>query len=194
LGEPGRRQDHRKRDGRVDPFERKENTMNRIRTTVGVVTALLVLGGCGADSTEPVPDDPASSVATSAPSSSLPSPSPTAEGSAPTTTSSPGALSLRESCQAVADDQQGALDTLRTYARNPLSSDVDVQDLDRLRSELEAVELSAPEPLRQELNNQVGVLNSLVQGIQDGNVQNVDISAFQDARDRISTICEEAAQ
>ncbi|GAA1435125.1 hypothetical protein GCM10009616_31390 [Microlunatus lacustris] len=170
--------------------------MNRIKTTVGAVAALLVLASCGAadDPTEPVPDDPATSAATSAPPSSLPSTSPTVEGSGPTAASPSGVLSLVESCRAVVDDQQDSVETLRGYARNPLSADVDVQDLDRLRSELLAAELSAPEPLRQELNTQVGVLNGLVQGIQDGKVQNVDMSAFQEARDRITTLCEEAGR
>jgi hypothetical protein len=168
--------------------------MDRLRATVGVVTTLLVLAGCGGadDSTEPVPDDPASSAATSAPPSSLPSISPTVEESPPIPPSPSGVLSLTESCQAVVDDQQDALDTLRDHVRNPLNSDV--EDLDRLRSELLAGELSAPEPLRQELDTQVRVLDALVQGLRDGNVPDVDVTAFQDARDRIATLCEEAAR
>lgn len=95
---------------------------------------------------------------------------------------------------AVVDDQQEAVAALRAYVKNPLSPDVDVKDLDRLRSELLAGELSAPTPLRQQLNIQVGVLNSVVQGIQDGNVQSVDIGAFNEAQTSIATLCDEAVR
>jgi len=168
--------------------------MNRIKTTVSAVAALLVLAGCGAseDAPEPVPDDPATSaVATSAPPSTLPSVSPTTAAPAPTAASPSGVLSLADSCRAVLDDQRDALDAVRAYIRNPLADDVDVDDLDRLRSELLAGELSAPEPLRQELNTQVGVLNRLVQGIQDGNVRQIDVDGFADAQERITTLCGE---
>ena len=178
--------------------------MNRITITVSAVAALLVLGGCGADTstTEPVPDSTISSATTTSSSPSPPPSSPTPSSPAPSTptasvSSAPspsGVLSLTESCRAVLDDQQDAVAALRNYVRNPLAGDVSAKDLDRLRSELLAGELSAPEPLRQELNTQVGVLNSVVQGIQDGNVQQVDIGSFQDAQQRITSLCADAGR
>lgn len=170
--------------------------MKSTRTTIGAIAALLVLAGCGADGgTDPAPDAPSSAVATSAPPSALPpTTTPTADISSPATPGPSGALTLAESCQAVLDDQQGAVTALRAYVRNPLSADVDVADLDRLRSELLAGELSAPEPLRQELSTQVGVLERVVQGIQDRDVQAVDIGSFEESRERITSLCEEAGQ
>ena len=169
--------------------------MRYIRSTVSAVTALLVLAACGADEETPDPvPDPTAAGTTSAPQIPTPSsPAPTSSTPSAAESPSPSAvLTLVESCRAVLDDQQAAVTALRTYVRNPLAADVDVEDLDRLRSELKAGELSAPEPLRQELSNQVGVLNSVVEGIQDGNVQRVDVDAFEDARERITSLCEDA--
>lgn len=177
--------------------------MNRTKTTVTAVAALLVLAGCNAgdDVSDPAPGPGTSSAPVStAPTSTAPtSPAPsttisTTSTSGPAPASASGVLSLVESCQAVLDDQQTAVTALRAYVKNPLDPKVDVKDLDRLRSELLAGELSAPEPLRQELNRQVGVLNSVVQGIQDRKVQRVDLDAFQDARQRINTVCDSAAR
>ncbi len=167
--------------------------MRRIKRTVGAAAALLVLTACGADAEapDPVPADPTGVPTTSAPATPTPS-SPST--SALETPSASAALTLAESCRAVLDDQQGAVDLVKSYVRNPLAGDVDVADLDRLRSELLAGEVSAPEPLRQELSTQVGVLDRAVQGIRDGNLKNVSIKAFEDARNRITTLCEEAGQ
>ncbi len=167
--------------------------MRYVRSTIGAVAALTVLVACGSGDEVPDPvTSPSTAATTSAPQTAAPaSPAPTGSSPSAAASGSPSAaLTLVESCRAVLDDQQAAVTTLRTYVRNPLAADV--EDLDRLRSELLAGERSAPEPLRQELNTQVGVLTSVVQGIQDGNVQRVDIDAFQDARNRIVALCEDA--
>lgn len=176
--------------------------MNCMRTTVAALATLLVLAGCGGgDAAEdPLPSSSASGAVPSMtptpvppaplPSESLaPSPAPTGPGA----TSPSGVLSLAESCRAVLDDQRDALAAVGDYVRNPLAGGVDLADFERLRSELLAGELSAPEPLRRELNTQVRVLSSLVQGLQDGDVRQVDVNAFQDATDRIGTLCAETA-
>ena len=176
--------------------------MSNVKGAVSAVAVLLVVAGCGAADETPDPaPDPTSAATTSAP----PTPAPSTPAASTPGTSSPaasasgspspsGVMTLAESCSAVLDDQQAAVTALQSYVRNPLAGDVDVADLDRLRSELRAGELSAPEPLRQELNTQVGVLNEVVQGIQDGDVQRVDVDAFQGARERIATLCEDAGR
>lgn len=180
--------------------------MNRTRRTIGAVAAVLVLAGCGADGDggDPVPD-PSSTSTSSSPTPAGPvSPAPTSPApSTPLGTISPptpvptdpdGGLSLVDSCQAVLDDQQGAVRAVRDYAGSPLDARDRVGDLDRLRSELAAGQLSAPEPLRQELDTQVGVLTSVVQGIRNGTVQRVDLDAFQRASDRITALCDSAGR
>ena len=183
--------------------------MMYIKSTVGAVATLLVLAACGAgdEGADVVPDDPTSPATTSAPATPEPeSPSPESPASespapdspAPASPSPPatgseggsGVLTLAESCRAVLDDQQAAVTALQTYARNPINADV--ADLDRLRSELKTGAVSAPEPLRQELSTQVGVLNSVVEGIQQGNPQRVNVNDFEAAKERITTLCEEA--
>lgn len=182
--------------------------MNRTRTTVTAVAALLVLAGCGAGdgASDPAPDPGATSApASSDPTSSAPTSTallstaasttnPTTSASGPAPASTSGVLSLVESCRAVLDDQQSAETALRTYVKNPLDAKVDVQDLDRLRSELRAGELSAPEPPRQELTTQVGVLESVVQGIRDGKVPRADLDAFRNASEKITTVCDSATR
>lgn len=170
--------------------------MNPIRSTVCAAAALLALAACGAgDVTDP---DPGVSATSTSGVSTAPSPvptnfEPTAGSSGPVIVPS-GAVSLADSCRAVLDDQRDAAAMLATYARNPLSGDVSVEDLDHLRSELLAGEQLAPEPLRRELGTQVAVLAAAVQGIREGNVQQLNVDGFKDAQQRITTLCADAGQ
>lgn len=177
--------------------------MNRTRSSLAALACLVALAGCGeggGDGT-PVPDAPSSGAVpsltpTPVPPVPLPSDSvgPTPAPTGPATASPSGVLSLAESCQAVLDDQQAALTAIQDYLRNPVGGGVDMADFERLRSELLAGELSAPEPLRRELDTQVRVLGSLVEGLQNGDVRQVDVNSFQAATDRIGTLCAQAGQ
>lgn len=177
--------------------------MNHTKTTLAALACLLAFASCGGGDAdeEPLPDAPSSSAVpsltpTPVPPVPLPSDSvaPTPAPTGPAAASPSGVLSLAESCQAVLDDQQDALTAIRDHLRNPLSSGVDMADFDRLRSELLAGELSAPEPLRRELSTQTRVLGSLVQGLQDGDVRQVDVNGFQAATERIGTLCAETGR
>ena len=171
--------------------------MMRTKLAASAVAALVILGGCSSDnggSPSPAETDPA---VTSAPPSVAPSTAAPSGIVPPAGSPSPApsaALTLVESCRAVADEQQDGLAAVRTYAANPLDGEVDVQDLDRLRSELKAVRSSAPEALRDALGDQVGVLDTLVQGIQDRKVPKVDVSAYREAAGRIRDLCADAGQ
>lgn len=158
------------------------------RPLLGAAAMLIALAGCtsGSDSNPPATSTPA---ATSSPVESAAPTAPSTAAAQPSEGVSASVLSVAESCRVVLADQAAALGTISDYVRNPLSGDVSVEQLEQLRAELHADELSAPDPLRPHLNRQVGVLNSVVEGIQEPNVEKVDVAAFREAGKQIQEIC-----
>lgn len=164
--------------------------MNPRKIALSAAAAVLALASCsGGDETSTLPDGANSTPPTTSAAPTLQAsatPGPTGESPAGTTS----AVSLTEACQAAVEDQAGALAQLQSYMRNPLNSDVSVQDLNEARMQLQADMEMAPEPLREELKTQVAVLETAVDSIQDRNIKSVDVAEFQAAGARITGICE----
>lgn len=162
--------------------------MKRNVIALGAAAALLTCAGCSTSEDATLPTPSATLSSTPEPSV-LPLPSTT-----PSAATSPSrtALSLAESCRDAVADQRGALAQLQDYVKNPLNGGVTVQEVDQARQRLQADAEAAPEPLKAELRTQVSVLAQAVKGIQDKNVKDVDVAAFQAAQARVTGICDAA--